>query len=144
PVEIVQPFGNGMRPLAADYRDACLGVETDASVDLVIGVAFDPSDGGIDDRHGAPLPVAFHPRLQAMFPSPDPPAGAVYTRRFPRISPARFAMHERYDASAIEKAAQAHWQSIEAYRAVENDPRFPNGKFYACSMLPYPSGRLHM
>ncbi len=53
-------------------------------------------------------------------------------------------MHERYDASAVEKAAQAHWQSIDAYRAVENDPRFPKGKFYACSMLPYPSGRLHM
>ncbi|MBW7924614.1 MAG: class I tRNA ligase family protein, partial [Burkholderiaceae bacterium] len=53
-------------------------------------------------------------------------------------------MHERYDASEVEKAAQAHWQSIDAYRAVENDPRFPKGKFYACSMLPYPSGKLHM
>jgi len=26
----------------------------------------------------------------------------------------------------------------------ENDPRFPKGKYYACSMLPYPSGKLHM
>ena len=26
----------------------------------------------------------------------------------------------------------------------EDDPRFPKGKFYVCSMLPYPSGKLHM
>ena len=53
-------------------------------------------------------------------------------------------MQEKYDAGAIERAAQQHWQSIDAYRAIENDPRFPKGKFYACSMLPYPSGKLHM
>ena len=53
-------------------------------------------------------------------------------------------MHEKYDAAAIEAAAQAHWAACDAYRAIENDPRFPKGKFYACSMLPYPSGRLHM
>ncbi len=49
-----------------------------------------------------------------------------------------------YDATAIEKATQTHWQAINAYRAVEHDPRFPKGKYYACSMLPYPSGKLHM
>jgi leucyl-tRNA synthetase len=53
-------------------------------------------------------------------------------------------MQEKYDASAIERSAQHHWTSIDAYRAVENDPRFPKGKYYACSMLPYPSGKLHM
>ncbi|NLD70132.1 MAG: leucine--tRNA ligase [Limnobacter sp.] len=53
-------------------------------------------------------------------------------------------MQDKYDARAVESAAQAHWQAIDAYRAVENDPRFPKGKFYACSMLPYPSGKLHM
>ncbi|MBN9462411.1 MAG: leucine--tRNA ligase [Burkholderiales bacterium] len=53
-------------------------------------------------------------------------------------------MHEKYDAAAIEAAAQTHWSAIDAYRAVEHDPRFPKGKFYACSMLPYPSGKLHM
>ncbi len=47
----------------------------------------------------------------------------------------------RYDALAIEEAAQAHWRSLDAYRVVE-DPAKP--KFYACSMLPYPSGKLHM
>lgn len=53
-------------------------------------------------------------------------------------------MQEKYSPSDIEKAAQAHWKATEAYKTVENDPRFPKGKFYACSMLPYPSGRLHM
>ena len=49
-----------------------------------------------------------------------------------------------FDHKPVEAAAQAHWHAIDAYRAVENDPRFPRGKFYACSMLPYPSGKLHI
>jgi len=53
-------------------------------------------------------------------------------------------MHKNYDPQAVETAAQAHWHANDAYRAREHDPRFPNGKYYACSMLPYPSGRLHM
>ncbi|MFA7667498.1 MAG: leucine--tRNA ligase, partial [Burkholderiaceae bacterium] len=53
-------------------------------------------------------------------------------------------MQEKYDARSIEAAAQSEWQARDAYRAIENDPRFPKGKFYACSMLPYPSGKLHM
>ena len=47
----------------------------------------------------------------------------------------------RYDAQAVEQAAQAQWQARDAYRVTE-DPSRP--KFYACSMLPYPSGKLHM
>ena len=53
-------------------------------------------------------------------------------------------MEERYSPDQIEKNAQQHWSSTQAYRAIEHDPRFPKGKFYACSMLPYPSGILHM
>ncbi len=53
-------------------------------------------------------------------------------------------MQEKYSPSDVEQAAQSHWKAIDAYRAVENDPRFPKGKYYACSMLPYPSGKLHM
>ena len=53
-------------------------------------------------------------------------------------------MQEKYSPFEVEKSAQDHWKAIDAYKAVENDPRFPKGKFYACSMLPYPSGRLHM
>jgi leucyl-tRNA synthetase len=53
-------------------------------------------------------------------------------------------MQERYAPGEVESAAQAHWTAIDAYRAKEHDPRFPKGKYYACSMLPYPSGKLHM
>jgi leucyl-tRNA synthetase len=53
-------------------------------------------------------------------------------------------MQDKYSPAEVEQAAQAYWKSIDAYRAVENDPRFPKGKYYACSMLPYPSGKLHM
>ena len=50
-------------------------------------------------------------------------------------------MNEKYDASAVEAAAQTHWQAADAYRVREDKP---GTKFYACSMLPYPSGKLHM
>ena len=53
-------------------------------------------------------------------------------------------MNEKYDPQAVEARVQANWRDTDAYTARENDPRFPKGKFYACSMLPYPSGRLHM
>jgi len=53
-------------------------------------------------------------------------------------------MQDKYSPSDVEKAAQAHWKATAAYKTIENDPRYPKGKFYACSMLPYPSGRLHM
>jgi len=50
-------------------------------------------------------------------------------------------MQESYDPAAIESAAQADWNAQNAYRVVESGER---QKFYACSMLPYPSGKLHM
>ncbi len=53
-------------------------------------------------------------------------------------------MQEKYSPSHVEHEAQAHWQSTDAFVTVENDARFPKGKYYACSMLPYPSGKLHM
>ncbi|MDP3841458.1 MAG: leucine--tRNA ligase [Oxalobacteraceae bacterium] len=53
-------------------------------------------------------------------------------------------MQEKYSPADVEQAAQSHWKAIDAYKAVEHDPRFPKGKYYACSMLPYPSGKLHM
>ncbi|MCS6765790.1 MAG: leucine--tRNA ligase [Candidatus Protistobacter heckmanni] len=56
-------------------------------------------------------------------------------------------MQERYLPSAVETAAQDHWRKIDAYRVTEN-AKSADGKlkpkFYACSMLPYPSGKLHM
>lgn len=53
-------------------------------------------------------------------------------------------MQEKYSPSEVEQQAQAHWRDIDAFRTTENDARFPKGKYYACSMLPYPSGKLHM
>jgi len=58
--------------------------------------------------------------------------------------PLEWTMDERYDPARIEREAQDHWSRIEAWKALEDDPRFPKGKRYVCSMLPYPSGALHM
>ena len=46
-----------------------------------------------------------------------------------------------YDPRAVEAAAQAYWTRTHAFEVVESDPR---PKFYCLSMLPYPSGALHM
>ena len=46
-----------------------------------------------------------------------------------------------YRPAEIDAAAQAHWRAIDAFRAVEDPAR---RKFYLVSMLPYPSGVLHM
>jgi leucyl-tRNA synthetase len=59
----------------------------------------------------------------------------------PRI--AVFAM-KPFEPAVVESAAQAAWKAGDVYRAVENDPRFPHGKYFCVSMLPYPSGKLHM
>ncbi|QTD45814.1 leucine--tRNA ligase [Ottowia testudinis] len=56
-------------------------------------------------------------------------------------------MQEKYNPQDVERSAQAHWHARDAYRVVEDarDARgAPKPKYYACSMLPYPSGKLHM
>jgi leucyl-tRNA synthetase len=50
-------------------------------------------------------------------------------------------MNPKYIPAEVEASAQKHWVEADAYRVVE-DPK--KKKFYACSMLPYPSGKLHM
>src|SRR5512133_2539637 len=50
-------------------------------------------------------------------------------------------MQEKYNPAEVERAAQAFWNARDAYRVTENPGK---KKFYACSMLPYPSGKLHM
>ena len=46
-----------------------------------------------------------------------------------------------YLAAEIEAAVQDQWKAADAYRAAEDSDR---KKFYCVSMLPYPSGKLHM
>ena len=55
-------------------------------------------------------------------------------------------MQDKYLPTALEQAARDHWaqplwNGRDAYRVVEDASK---KKFYACSMLPYPSGKLHM
>ncbi len=49
--------------------------------------------------------------------------------------------HPEYTASTIEQAIQLAWTQADVYRVTEDKSR---PKYYACSMLPYPSGKLHM
>ena len=54
-------------------------------------------------------------------------------------------MHDKYNHLDIERDAQTHWIAGNAYRVEDQEnPKKPKGKYYACSMLPYPSGKLHM
>ncbi|MEO6959176.1 MAG: leucine--tRNA ligase [Burkholderiaceae bacterium] len=56
-------------------------------------------------------------------------------------------MQERYIPNAVETDAHKSWQAGDVYRVTEHATRAdgtPKPKFYACSMLPYPSGKLHM
>ncbi len=50
-------------------------------------------------------------------------------------------MQEKFNPNEIERAVQTAWSARDAYRVTEDASK---KKFYACSMLPYPSGKLHM
>src|SRR3546814_19990309 len=56
-------------------------------------------------------------------------------------------MQERYIPNDVEKSSHQNWKARDVYRVTENAKAAdgsPKPKFYACSMLPYPSGKLHM
>jgi leucyl-tRNA synthetase len=50
-------------------------------------------------------------------------------------------MQEKYVPADVESAAQSDWRAKDVYRASETSDK---PKFYCVSMLPYPSGKLHM
>jgi len=50
-------------------------------------------------------------------------------------------MQDKYAPQDVERSAQTQWTAADAYRVTEDASK---NKFYACSMLPYPSGKLHM
>jgi len=50
-------------------------------------------------------------------------------------------MQEKYNPSEVEMAVQSVWADQDAYRVTEDSSK---KKYFACSMLPYPSGKLHM
>ncbi|UXI69917.1 leucine--tRNA ligase [Tahibacter amnicola] len=50
-------------------------------------------------------------------------------------------MHDTYEPQAVETAAQKFWNDTRAFQVTEQPGK---AKFYCLSMLPYPSGALHM
>jgi leucyl-tRNA synthetase len=50
-------------------------------------------------------------------------------------------MKEQYDPKTVEASAQEFWAKTKAFEVSENSVK---PKFYCLSMLPYPSGALHM
>ncbi len=50
-------------------------------------------------------------------------------------------MEQNYQADALEQAAQQYWDDNGSFNVKQKDNR---EKFYCLSMLPYPSGKLHM
>ena len=50
-------------------------------------------------------------------------------------------MQQEYNAKKIEKEAQNYWEQNNSFVVTEDETK---EKYYCLSMLPYPSGRLHM
>ena len=50
-------------------------------------------------------------------------------------------MHHKYNAKIIEQEAQDYWEKNNSFIVTEDPTK---EKYYCLSMLPYPSGRLHM
>ena len=50
-------------------------------------------------------------------------------------------MEQNYQAAELEQAAQKYWDDNASFAVKQDDTR---EKFYCLSMLPYPSGKLHM
>jgi leucyl-tRNA synthetase len=56
-------------------------------------------------------------------------------------------MQDTYSPTDIQQSAQQHWQATDAWRVTEHakdSQGREKPKYYCVSMLPYPSGKLHM
>ncbi len=53
----------------------------------------------------------------------------------------RMTMQEQYSPQTIEQQVQSLWAKNKVFKAIKDDQK---EKFYCLSMLPYPSGKLHM
>jgi leucyl-tRNA synthetase len=51
---------------------------------------------------------------------------------------------ETYSPQTIETQAQQYWNTNQSFATPTNQDTNPKNKFYCLSMLPYPSGNLHM
>lgn len=51
------------------------------------------------------------------------------------------AMQEQYRPEDIEPKVQRHWDEHQTFKVTEDNSK---EKYYCLSMLPYPSGRLHI
>jgi leucyl-tRNA synthetase len=71
-----------------------------------------------------------------MHDSPDPTSAAPEPGACDSATPAH-----AYNPRSVEAAAQAFWARTHAFEVVESDSR---PKYYCLSMLPYPSGALHV
>jgi len=86
-------------------------------------------------RTGFPLPggwVRLADRFHESPPDPDRPIPAPGSQE---------SMQDTYDPRGVEADAQKFWNETRAYVV---DEKSPKPKFYCLSMLPYPSGALHM
>ena len=66
---------------------------------------------------------------------------AVGLLAVPEMRPPVSADPAAYDPRAVESAAQRYWDDTRAYEVTEASPK---PAFYCLSMLPYPSGALHV
>ena len=64
-------------------------------------------------------------------------------------TPSSISVKEEFNPKMVDSHAQKYWEEHQSFKAVEDESSHQEGalkkeKFYCLSMLPYPSGNLHM